>query len=536
MAGDAEILQQQIAREHVAGRQVAQRIAVIDNRRFGGGRFGLAQKQIERPQAPLDIAVLDDQVIAFDPAAFARFAQQLLRQIRHEARTRQPQAPEFLRIDQAAGAVVPEHEFIAIDHVRARGCLGRAEFVANDFEYQIVRGQRKYDHDQAAIAGRMHETVDRFFHVTLQGEVALRLALLGAAEHGIEFIDGLARHEGAQQRDRGANHRQIHVKVAACIAKQRADVGARQHHRVDLHRLLQDGEGEHQRRDDAIADYAPDRKCLHAAIEHGLDQLDRLGCAALAPGREIMADFRANAVHRGVGIADRGAERQIDENFAHRRGQRPTHPVDPDRHGPGGAAGGCGAKFDFLVDADRAEQITRDGIEKRVIKIAVGAARYQRFEGELDVDPKRHVGAPLLEQAADERDAPRDSKFVQLDSRDGIDLRRMPILGQKISCCAPRDAAELLVIEAKMFGDLRRQIGGEICAQRDAALGRHALCHDALRGVQVELLGFGAARHRDGRALGANCGLHRIEVTGADKCLVLGGAITRCLLAELTLL
>ena len=72
-------------------------------------------------------------------------------------------------------------------------------------------------------------------------------------------------------------------------------------------------------------------------------------------------------------------------------------PVDADRHRPGCAAGGRGAKLDFLVYPDGAEQIARDGIEKRVVKIAVRTARDQRFEGAFDVDPKRHVGAPLLQ-------------------------------------------------------------------------------------------------------------------------------------------
>ena len=237
VAGDAEILQQQIAGKHVARGQIAQRVAVIDDRRFGGGRFGLAQEQIERPQAPLDVAVLDDQILAFDPAALARLAQQLLGQSRHEAGARQPQALEFLRVDQAAGAVVPEHELIALDDVGAGGGLRRAEFVADDLEHQIVRRQGKDDHHQAALAGRMHETVDGFVQVPLQREVALGLALLGAAEHGVELIDGFARHEGTQQRDRGADHGQIHVKIGARVAEQRADFGARQHHRIDLHAL-----------------------------------------------------------------------------------------------------------------------------------------------------------------------------------------------------------------------------------------------------------------------------------------------------------
>ena len=38
--------------------------------------LGLAQEQIERPQTPLDVEVLDDQILAFDAAALAGIAQQ----------------------------------------------------------------------------------------------------------------------------------------------------------------------------------------------------------------------------------------------------------------------------------------------------------------------------------------------------------------------------------------------------------------------------------------------------------------------------
>jgi len=44
VAGDAKILEQQIAREHIAHGQIAQRVAVIDDGRLGRGRFGFAQE------------------------------------------------------------------------------------------------------------------------------------------------------------------------------------------------------------------------------------------------------------------------------------------------------------------------------------------------------------------------------------------------------------------------------------------------------------------------------------------------------------
>ncbi len=58
----------------------------------------------------------------------------------------------------------------------------------------------------------------------------------------------------------------------------------------------------------------------------------------------------------------------------------------------------------------------------------------------------------------------------------------MPVFGEKISRRTPGNAAELLVVQTKMFGDRRRGCGGEIrtalselAAIRVIALGHHAL-------------------------------------------------------------
>src|SRR5271170_4200541 len=121
-------------------------------------------------------------MLALDPAALARLAQELVRQILHEARTRQTQALELLCIDQTPGAVVTEHELVALHDVRTTVGLRRAETVTDDLEHEVVGGEREHDHYQAAIARRVHEAVDRGVEVALQREVALALALLGAAE------------------------------------------------------------------------------------------------------------------------------------------------------------------------------------------------------------------------------------------------------------------------------------------------------------------------------------------------------------------
>ena len=178
--------------------------------------------------------MLDDEMLALDAAALARVAQELVRQLLHETRARQTQTLELLRIDQASGAVVTEHELITLDDIGPAVGLRRAETVADDLEHEIVGGQRENDHYQAAIARRVHEAVDRGVEMALQREVALALALLGAAEHGVELVDRLARHERAQQRDGRADDRQVDMEIRAGVAEQRADVSHRHHYRIDL--------------------------------------------------------------------------------------------------------------------------------------------------------------------------------------------------------------------------------------------------------------------------------------------------------------
>ena len=139
--------------------------------------------------------MLDDQILALDAATLAGIAQQFFRERGHEARPRQTQTAEFLGVDQTAGAVVAEYEVIPLDDVGTCAGFRGAKMVANHFEHQIVRGQGKHDHDQSAFTGRVDETVDGGVQVPLQSEIALRLALLGTAEHRVQLIDRLARHE-----------------------------------------------------------------------------------------------------------------------------------------------------------------------------------------------------------------------------------------------------------------------------------------------------------------------------------------------------
>src|SRR5271154_4700421 len=61
---DAKVLEQQIAGKYIACGQIAQGIAVVDYRGLGCRGFRFPQEQIQWAQAPLDVAVFDDEVVA----------------------------------------------------------------------------------------------------------------------------------------------------------------------------------------------------------------------------------------------------------------------------------------------------------------------------------------------------------------------------------------------------------------------------------------------------------------------------------------
>ena len=60
--------------------------------------------------------------------------------------------------------------------------------------------------------------------------VAFGLALLGAAEHGVDFVDRLVRQQRVQEHDRIADRGEVGMQVAARIAEDLRDVDAFDQH------------------------------------------------------------------------------------------------------------------------------------------------------------------------------------------------------------------------------------------------------------------------------------------------------------------
>ena len=164
-----------------------------------------------------------------------------------------------------------------------------------------------------------------------QRKIALGLTLFGAAQHGVQLVDGLARHERAQQRDRGTDHRQIDLKVRVGIAELRADVIARQQHGFNLHPIWPLAECDYQRYHCAVADQAPDQKGCTGPVEHRFNHFDRFGRGAGRPRLKMAAQLGGDATHRDFGRRERLGKGQVGEHVTYGRLQRGgTHQHQPE--------------------------------------------------------------------------------------------------------------------------------------------------------------------------------------------------------------
>ncbi len=274
---DAEVLQQQVARKDIRHGQVADALPVIEHGALGILARGVADVEVQRRHAPLDVDVADHQLAVLEVHGARGLALQLLDQRLGEACSRELQPLEFLRVDQPAGAVVLEHQLVFLQNFLAQDVLRIREAVADDLEHHVERRQRETDHHQPAIARRVHELIRALLQVTEQLAVALGLALLRAAQHRVQLADRLARQDGLEEHDRLADVRQIDVEIRAREAEQDADGAFVHHDRVDQHAAFGVLQCQHEGQHPALAGNSADQvgaRHLEKRRAYQLDLLD----------------------------------------------------------------------------------------------------------------------------------------------------------------------------------------------------------------------------------------------------------------------
>ena len=390
MAGDAEVLEQQIAGEDVAVGEVLDRLAVVEDGAARDRRSVFHHQQVQRAQAAFDVAVQQHHVVAISDHRFAAAAEQFVEHRRCEAAAREAQVAELLGVDQAPGAVVFEHQLVLVHHVLARDRLRRREVVADDLEHQRVVGQREHRHDHALGARRVHEALRALLEVAEEMPVALGLGLLQATEHRIPLVHRLARQQRLQEHHGVADGFEVGEEVGAGDAEQHRDIVALGQHRVDADAAISAvAERDHHRRIAIGSEDAPDQIGAALAVEHRFQHLDGAD-RTLAPMREpafqIQRQRRSVAAAVGVGHLERNVLEQTVEAVGERVADRVAVARDRMRD----AVGGLDAQrheLDVGIDAAGLEEAPRQRVVVGLVQLAIEQTANRLFEGRLDAQP-----------------------------------------------------------------------------------------------------------------------------------------------------
>ena len=105
-AGDAEVLEQQIAGEDVDRGELLQRVAVLAHRVRALRVVGVLEVEVERDHPPLDVEVPDDDVVALELDHRRRHRQELGDQLVGEALAREGDVGVFEDVGHAPDAIV----------------------------------------------------------------------------------------------------------------------------------------------------------------------------------------------------------------------------------------------------------------------------------------------------------------------------------------------------------------------------------------------------------------------------------------------
>ena len=180
-----------------------------------------------------------------------------------------------LCIEQAADTIKVEHQRVLLFHLLSRHRLGPREAVADQLEHQRVTGQGEHRHDHARRAFGGDQPLLRVLaEVAEEGAVALGLALLGASQHRVDLIDGLARQQAAQEHHGIAHRARVGLEVAARHAKQMGDITAPGQHRIGSQPALIVDQRDHAGREAMLTEHAANQVGAALAVEHSVEQFN----------------------------------------------------------------------------------------------------------------------------------------------------------------------------------------------------------------------------------------------------------------------
>ena len=232
VAGDAEILEQQVAGKDIDRRQLSQRFAIVAHRANPRGVVGMREKKIERRQPPLDVHMAND-----DPAAVildlrGRNGFQLREKLRREPVERKRDVGILENVGHSARAVVMLDERVFLFDGGAIGIFRCGDAVANHLEHVGIRGQREDRHHESLDAGCDDKTVGRVLQMVQEIAEEQRLSVFLQPDHRIELGRRSVRHDLAQECDVSRRHLHVDQKIGAIGREEQREV-----HRVGQQRI-----------------------------------------------------------------------------------------------------------------------------------------------------------------------------------------------------------------------------------------------------------------------------------------------------------
>ena len=137
----------------------------------------------------------------------------------------------------------------------------------------------------------MYEVIGALLQMPEQFPVAFRLALLGAAEDGVELAHRLARQDALQEYDSLTDMREIRMKIGAREAEEDADRALIHHHGVDDDAALRVLEREDEWPDPSGAGDPADHIGARHLKEHRADEFDLIDLQRRLRGVRIGFDL-----------------------------------------------------------------------------------------------------------------------------------------------------------------------------------------------------------------------------------------------------
>src|SRR5436305_11169576 len=103
-----------------------------------------------------------------------------------------------MRLDQSAGAIVLEDEFVAPHDIVAIAVLGLVEVVADEFKDNVITRQGEDDHDHAACAFGLNKMIAGILELPDEIAVELGFGVAVVTDGVIQICQPFARHQITQ--------------------------------------------------------------------------------------------------------------------------------------------------------------------------------------------------------------------------------------------------------------------------------------------------------------------------------------------------